>query len=126
MIWYVAVGSALGGVLRYLVGLWLERPGPTDWPLGTLAVNAVGSLLIGFVLQLALEGQGPSPAVRTFLVVGLCGGFTTFSAFSWETMALLERAGFGRAGGYVAMSLALSLAAVWAGIGLARAVALRG
>ena len=120
MIWHVALGSALGGVGRYLVGRWLERVGPAAWPAGTLAVNVAGSLLIGFILQLALDGHGPTPAMRTFLVVGLCGGFTTFSAFSWETIALLERGGWLRAGGYVAASVGLSLLAVVVGMGLAR------
>lgn len=125
MIWYVAVGSALGGVARYLVGIGLQRLSGGTFPFGTLAVNVVGSLLIGFVLQLALEGVGPTPATRTFLVVGVLGGFTTFSAFSWETVALLETEGWGRAGVYVAASLVLSVAAVAIGIGLARWMTLR-
>jgi CrcB protein len=86
----VAVGGALGSVLRYLVAMaavaWL---GPT-YPWGTLAVNLVGSFLIGLVQSLAVESLVVSEEARLFLSTGLMGGLTTYSAFSYETVRLAE------------------------------------
>jgi CrcB protein len=86
----VAVGGALGSVLRYLVAMaavaWL---GPT-FPWGTLAVNLVGSFLIGLVQSLAVESLVISEEARLFLSTGLMGGLTTYSAFSYETVRLAE------------------------------------
>jgi CrcB protein len=85
----VMVGGAIGSLLRYLVGAWVQGLlGPT-FPWSTLFVNALGSLLIGAVVRLSLEGALSGEA-RLFLAVGLLGGFTTFSSFSYETLALLQ------------------------------------
>jgi CrcB protein len=93
----VAAGGALGSTLRYLVAtaavVWL---GPT-FPWGTLAVNLAGSFLIGLVQTLALEGLALGEQPRLFLTTGLLGGFTTYSAFSYETVGLMERGAWGPA-----------------------------
>ena len=116
----IALGSALGGVLRYLGGavvhLWLAR----TFPWGTLGVNVVGSTAIGIVwVLLAARGESGELA-RAFFIVGLLGGFTTFSSFSMETMLLLEQHGYARATGYVLASVCLCLAGAWTGIGVGR------
>jgi CrcB protein len=90
----VALGSALGGLLRWFVGLGLNGL-PTWFPLGTLAVNAGGGFAIG--LAGAWFAHRPDELLRLLLVTGLLGGFTTFSAFSGESLALLQRGAWGPA-----------------------------
>ena len=111
MIWYVAAGSALGGVLRFLMVPWAQRYFAAGFPGGTLAVNVAGSLLIGLVLRLATEPGVIPPETRVFLTVGVCGGFTTFSAFSAENLELMQSGQWGRAGVYITASLLLSIGA---------------
>ena len=104
----VAFGGALGACGRYAVSLlpWTGR-----FPLATLLTNLLGALLIGFVA--GLSGQGRLTKQWTlFWKTGVCGGFTTFSTFSLESMALLEKRRFGAAGLYMILSAALCLAGV--------------
>ena len=113
---WVLLGSAIGGLLRYLVGLWTV-PVSGTFPTGTLIINIVGSFVIGYFGTLTLHG-GRHPAsdnLRLFVMVGLCGGFTTFSSFSLQTFDLLRSGHWGRARTYVALSSTLGLAAVAAG-----------
>lgn len=119
----VALGGAIGSALRYLLGLALPRAGIAI-PWGTLLINVAGSFALGWLLR-ALPASSASPALRLALTVGLCGGFTTFSAFSAETLALLESGATARALLYVAASVLLSVTAAWAGGALAAAVAAR-
>ena len=114
MLWLVAAGSALGGVLRFLMVPWAQRWFAAGFPGGTLTVNIAGSLLIGVVLRLS-SGEAVSPETRVFFTVGVCGGFTTFSAFSAETMELLQSGQPARAGAYALASVALCLIAAFAG-----------
>ena len=115
----VALGSALGGVLRYLVPFWLAAPKGFPW--ATLTVNVAGSLLIGlFSGLLARHGGASAESIRAFAVVGFCGGFTTFSTFSNETFRLLESNAWLLAAAYVAVSLLAGLAAVFIGSWLAK------
>lgn len=108
----VAAGGAAGSVLRYLVGVWVPRPHPGDFPVATLGINVAGSLLLAWLLRrYALEPAGP--AVRAALTVGLCGGFTTFSAFSVEVVTLLQAGRPGRAVVYVLASVVAGVAAAW-------------
>jgi len=117
--WYVALGSA-GGVARFaLATIVQQRVGP-DFPVGTLVVNVSGSLLLGFLLRYSLGTVAISPEVRALLTTGFCGGYTTFSTFSYDTMLLLEDGEGLRAGGYVLLSVVLSLAGTWLGIVAAR------
>ena len=110
----VAVGSALGGVLRYLVSIGLAAQRGFPW--ATLSVNVVGSFLIGFLSGLiARYCGGNGESVRLFAVVGFCGGFTTFSTFSNETFRLIEGSQWLSAAVYVGVSVLAGLAAVFLG-----------
>jgi CrcB protein len=124
MLWYIALGSALGGVGRYLVGGLVQRTAGAGFPAGTLVVNVTGSFLLGVFLRYGLETPTLTPEMRAFLTIGLCGGYTTFSTFSYETVALLEDGQWGRAGLYAAASLALSLVATLLGLMAARGIIL--
>jgi CrcB protein len=113
----VALGSALGGVARYFgSGLVAAAFGET-FPWGTLAVNALGSFVIGFFAALtAPDGRVfVSAEGRQFVMAGLCGGFTTFSSFSLQTLNLMRDGEWGSAGANVGLSVALCLIAVWLG-----------
>ena len=103
----VFLGGGAGSVLRYLVGLWI---GSTAFPWATFAVNAVGSLAIG-LFGGGASRFGWSEALRLSLVVGLCGGFTTFSTFSKESLALIEGGSYGLFVLYAAGSIVLGLVA---------------
>lgn len=123
----VAVGGAAGSVLRYVTsGLAIRWLG-LDFPYGTLIVNVVGSFLIGLVQALADEARViPEPA-RLFLSVGVMGGFTTYSAFSYETVRLIELDAWGRALANVVVTTFICLAVCVLGIAAGRAVvSLRG
>ena len=111
MIWYVALGSALGGVARFLMVPWAQRFFTSGFPGGTLVVNVLGSLVIGLVIRLAGDPTVISPETRVFLTVGFLGGFTTFSAFSIENLELLQSGQYGRAALYITSSLILSVGA---------------
>ena len=113
LVWYVAIGGAAGSALRFLVtGALGGRAGDAPgFPTGTLVVNVAGSLLLGVILRHAGGGGGMSAEARALLGAGFCGGFTTFSAFSVETLALIEGGDWRRAALYAALSVALSLAA---------------
>jgi CrcB protein len=119
----VAVGGAFGSVLRYYVGVWSVRIAGTGFPWGTLTVNLVGSFLIGIVVELIVRKFGGSPALRLFLMTGIIGGFTTFSTFALDTVALMERGQLAVAMIYVLTSVLVSLGAVFAGLSLIRALA---
>ena len=122
MLLYVAIGSALGGVSRYLVGGFVQRLVDTTFPTGTLLVNVSGSFLLGAILRYAVETPTHTPEERALLTLGFCGGYTTFSTFSYETVALLKDGEWTRAGVYVAASVLLSLLGTFLGFGLAREV----
>ena len=113
----VTAGGGLGSAARWLVSLGTEAALGHGVPWGTLAVNVAGSFLIG--LAAALTGPGArhaaSPAVRAFLMAGFCGGFTTFSVFSLESLRMLEAQGTGPFAAHVALSVALWLSAASAG-----------
>lgn len=115
MVWlYIAVGGAVGAVARYGLSGWVHDRAGFGFPWGTLAVNLLGCLLIGFALR-ALEAIQVGADTRALVAVGLLGSFTTFSTFGYETMAMLEDGGWGRAGAYTAASVVLGLVAVQVG-----------
>jgi CrcB protein len=120
MLLYVAIGSAIGGVARYLLGGLVQRMFETTFPVGTLLINASGSLLLGAIMRYAIETPTLSPDLRAFLTIGLCGGYTTFSTFSYETVSLLQDGEWARAGSYVVASVALALICTLLGFVLAR------
>ena len=118
--WYVALGSAVGGVARFaLATLIQQRVGP-NFPVGTLLINISGSFLLGLIFRYALGTDAISLEVRALLTTGFCGGYTTFSTFSYDAMMLLEEGQSARATTYVVLSVVLSLAATWLGITAAR------
>ena len=114
---WVAIGSALGGVGRFALSVLIAERIPGLFPWGTLIVNVTGSFVIGMFGALTGPGgrvpTGDSP--RLFVMVGICGGYTTFSAFSLQTLDLMRLGDWQRAGAYVAASVVLCLAAVWLG-----------
>lgn len=114
----VAIGGALGSLARFFAGMTARALAP-DWPWGTLFVNVVGSFAIGFLFAWFVA-RPTADWVRFGLVTGVLGGFTTFSAFSIETLELLRGGGLGAAGLYVGVTLAAGLAACGAGVWLAR------
>lgn len=120
MLWYIALGSAVGGVGRYLLGGLVQRSFAGTFPVGTLFVNLTGSFLLGLILRYAVDTPTVTPEVRALLTVGLCGGYTTFSTFSYESLALMEDGDWGRAGAYIVLSLGLSLLATFLGVAAAR------
>ena len=109
----VMAGGALGTLARYLVSL-LALPISRDLPWGTILINITGSFLIGFFGTLTLaQGRYPvSENLRIFVMIGVCGGYTTFSSFSLQTLDLLRSGALGRAGINVAKSVVLCVAAV--------------
>lgn len=115
----IFLGSGLGGVLRYAVSGWAQRFVAT-FPLGTLAVNALGCLVMGFLSAAFAERWLVREEHRIALLVGVLGGFTTFSAFGMETFAFLADGQFGRALANVLLNVVLGIAAVWAGYRLAQ------
>lgn len=116
----VALGGALGASARYLTGIAAARLLGKGFPWGTLTVNILGSFLMG-VLVVALLHLSAN-RFAPLLMTGLLGGFTTFSAFSLDAVTLYERGQVGVAAGYVAASVVLSIAALFAGLALARSV----
>ena len=119
---YVALGGALGASGRYLLGQGASRVFGTGFPIGTLSANVIGSALMGVLFgYLSSRGSG-SDTMRLFLGVGLLGGFTTFSAFSLESIMMLEQKNYGGFISYIGLSVGLSLLALIAGLWLSRGV----
>jgi CrcB protein len=111
----IAVGGAAGSVLRYVVGRAVQGSSASGFPIGTMVVNITGCFLIGVLVRQLMNVQ-TTPEMRALLVVGFCGGFTTFSTFSAETIGLIEGGEYGRAATYVILSVALCLGATFAGM----------
>lgn len=111
----IAVGGAAGSLLRYLIGGAVQRMSAAGFPIGTMFVNVSGCFLVGILVRQFLNMQ-VSPELRAFLIVGFCGGFTTFSTFSAETLGLIEGGEYGRATSYVILSVVLCLAATFTGM----------
>ncbi|MEJ7759341.1 MAG: fluoride efflux transporter CrcB [Gemmatimonadaceae bacterium] len=117
----IAVGGALGSVLRYLLAGTVQRSSAAGFTYGTLAVNVVGCLIVGLLVPRFTNAE-PSSALGGLLIVGFCGGFTTFSAFSIETVGLASEGEYLRALLYVFLSVTLCLLATASGLALARAL----
>jgi fluoride exporter len=115
-----ALGGALGSSARYLVNLGAGRLLGMDFPCGTLIVNVVGCFIMGVPIGLGAHRLMITNEARVFMMTGILGGFTTFSAFSADFMLLVDRKNFGLATLYLTGSVALSLLAVFAGLHLIR------
>jgi len=112
----VGVGSFVGGILRYGLNTWVHRVLGSPWfPFGTLAVNVIGCLVIGFLTGLAESWTALSSETRLFVFVGVLGGFTTFSAFALESYALARDTHHGAALVNIGLQVMLGLLAVWIG-----------
>ena len=117
---WICAGGAAGTAARYLLSGWALAVLGTAFPWGTLAVNAIGSFLIGAVMHVGLATRLLSPTARIALTTGVLGGFTTYSAFNYETLRFLEEGAFRPAFVNVAAMLLVCLIAGAAGLGLAR------
>jgi fluoride exporter len=119
----VALGGAIGSVARWATAFVITQQVGPAFPWGTLTINVAGSFLIGVIGELARTASlGVTPDVRTFLVIGCLGGFTTFSSFSFEMLELFQRGALTPAVLYAGGSVVLGLAAAWAGFSVARLV----
>ena len=118
---WIGVAGGLGSVARYLVGVSATRWLGARFPYGTLAVNVLGSIAIGLIFALA-AGRGDLVDARTRMVIttGFLGGFTTYSAFAYDSLLLLERRSAGAFALYVGLTLAAGLAGCWLGVKLGR------
>ena len=115
---YVALGGAIGASLRYLAGYWIQRLGSDGFPVAILSINVLGSFLMGLcVVALAKHDMGQW---APFLMAGVLGGFTTFSAFSLEAYSLFEKGEIGAAGVYILASVVVSIAGLALGVAVAR------
>lgn len=115
----VLAGAGIGGVLRYAAGIWVMQRTGGSFPWGTFLVNLSGSFLIGLIMTLLTERFAPHPNIRLFLVVGVLGGYTTFSSFEYETLQAVRSGERWMGLMYVLGSVVLGYAAVWLGSALA-------
>lgn len=122
---YVAVGAGalIGANLRYLIANWAGARWGVDYPYGTFIINISGAFVIGLLLAAAATKAGLSPLWRLFLVTGFLGGYTTFSSYAWEALAMASDGAWLRFGIYVLGSNILGLVGVWAGARIGAAFA---
>jgi len=118
----VAIGGAIGSVARYLVAIGSGKVFGLDFPWGTLIINVTGSFLIGAFVALFAAKLQASQAVRIFLTVGICGGYTTFSTFSLDAFYLFERGALLASAAYVLASVVLSIAGLVLGVQIIRVI----
>jgi CrcB protein len=116
----VMLGAALGGLARYVIGTAVMQRFGGRFPLGTLVVNVTGCFLIGILLPLLTERSEPRPNLRLLLVVGVLGGYTTFSSFAWESFQAVDEGSRWIGFANVALSVILGYLAVWCGALLVR------
>ncbi|MDQ6671711.1 MAG: fluoride efflux transporter CrcB [Chloroflexota bacterium] len=116
----VTVGAMLGANLRFLVGLWAAERWGAEFPYGTLLINVSGSFAIGVIVSLLGERAGVSPLWRLLFATGFLGGYTTFSAYTWEALSLAEQGAWLRAGAYVIGNNVLGFVGVWLGAMIGR------
>jgi len=117
IVFVVGFGGFIGAVLRFTISEYINRVINSTIPMGTLSVNILGSLLIGF-LSLYFQHLNLSTTLKRLLITGLLGALTTFSTFSWETITLIERGLFGKAIVNIALNLLLSIGATLLGMAL--------
>ena len=116
---YIAAGAALGGIARYLLASFIQQRAGPSFPAGTLVVNLSGAFLLGILVKVALQSAAISPEMRAFLTTGFCGGYTTFSTFSYETTVMLQDGEYASATTYVLLSVLGSLGATLLGFAAA-------
>jgi CrcB protein len=106
---YVGIGGLIGSISRFMLSVFISKIFDNPFPLATMIINVAGSALLGTVFGLIDRGSIITPELRLFLATGFCGGFTTFSTFSFEVMKLLQDGEFLYAGTYIILSLVLGL-----------------
>ncbi len=122
MFFYVAAGGAIGALGRYGVTSLASTVLGHGFPYGTLIVNVAGSFILGVIIEVSALAWSPSPEIRAMLVIGILGAFTTFSTFSLDMVTLMTRGETAYAMIYVAVSVIFSIAALWAGMTITRAI----
>jgi CrcB protein len=115
-VFLVAIGGAIGSVLRYMTSVLVQKFYAHVFPLATLITNVIGCLLIGIFVGWLSKNQLDNSNLKWFLITGFCGGYTTFSAFGLENVSLFQSANPGWAFLYIATSVIVGLAAVWCGL----------
>ncbi len=118
----VGTGGFIGSVMRYLVQFYIEKGMSSTFPLGTLIANIAGSFIIGMVFAIAEKGNLLNSEWRIFLTVGICGGFTTFSAFAYNNFTMIKEHSFGQLFINVGGNIFLGILAVYLGIIVIRAI----
>tara|TARA_B110000438_G_scaffold278281_1_gene301666 strand:+ start:1140 stop:1526 length:387 start_codon:yes stop_codon:yes gene_type:complete len=118
----VAAGGAVGSAARYIVTVLIQRTFGTGFPWWTMSVNVTGSFIMGVIVTSIALRWSVGQVGQAFLMIGILGGFTTFSAFSLDVATLVERNATATAGGYVLTSVVLSIGALFGGMALTRAV----
>lgn len=117
----VGVGGAIGAMARYGLSVLVGRAWPLGFPLATLLINIIGSLLMGLVIGTLARSSPPMAAdIRLFVAIGILGGFTTFSSFSLDAIILMERGELAMAGLYVVLSVVVCLAGLYLGLLITR------
>ena len=116
----IAFGGGLGSILRYCTSVLVSKYWSSNFPLATFIVNSIGCLLIGFIIGLLEKNQLSDSRLKWFLVTGICGGLTTFSAFGMENYNLFQNNNSLLAFVYIAMSIVIGLLAIWLGIFLSK------
>ncbi len=119
----IGLAGAAGAISRYGLGLWAQRQWGSNFAFGTLLVNVLGCLVLGFILELDSQSDWVNTSARLFLAVGFLGAFTTFSTFGFETLKYLQEGSHSLAFLNIAANLVLGLLAVWLGWILARLIA---
>ena len=109
----VGLGSAGGGILRYLTGKWVHALIPTQFPLGTMTVNVLGCFIIGLVYCIFSKNSTADANIQLLLATGFCGGFTTFSSFMHDNYAMIENGNFIQVALYTGLSMVLGLLALY-------------
>ncbi|PDH29395.1 MAG: hypothetical protein CNC89_02975 [Puniceicoccaceae bacterium MED-G31] len=117
---WIGFGSAIGGSIRYLLDISYLQLGWSNFPVMTLCINISGSFLLGYLTGLwsGLRDKEINPLTQHFWITGFCGGYTTFSAFSWQVLTLLQDVGGLQAGIYAAASVGFGFLAVWVGLSI--------
>lgn len=120
---WVGIGGAIGAILRHFLNIVIARVAGSDFPWHTMLINISGSFAMGLLIALMAQRWNVSNELRAFLTTGILGGYTTFSAFSLDFAFLVERKAYMLAGAYALGSVVVSLAAIFIGLALGRAVA---